>query len=128
LGARETTPQERGLLVLLAVGLGTLGILAGWPRTTRVQIPSQEPIVAVGLTVVCPVVRPPRRINVNTAGTSELVELAGIGPVLAERIVAYRLENGPFPSLDEMIRVSGIGPATVEGFRDQAVLEDPPDQ
>lgn len=52
-------------------------------------------------------------VNVNRAGASELEALPGIGPVLAERIVADRDANGPFAGLGDLERVSGIGPALI---------------
>jgi len=57
-------------------------------------------------------------INVNTAGTSLLESLPGIGPTLAQHIVEYRDANGPFQSVDDLVAVPGIGPATLEKFRD----------
>ncbi|HEX2029893.1 MAG TPA: ComEA family DNA-binding protein [Actinomycetota bacterium] len=57
-------------------------------------------------------------VNVNTATATELEELPGIGPVLAEAIVAYREEHGPFTSVDQLEDVSGIGPVTLEEIRD----------
>lgn len=53
------------------------------------------------------------KININTASTEDLALLPGIGPTLAERIVAYRLNNGPFASIDELINVNGIGDKTL---------------
>lgn len=50
-------------------------------------------------------------IDVNTADVDTLVELPGIGPALAGRIVAYREANGPFRSLADLDKVSGIGPS-----------------
>ena len=57
-------------------------------------------------------------INVNTATPTELEELPGIGPVLAEAIVSYREEHGPFTSVDQLEDVSGIGPVTLGEIRD----------
>jgi competence protein ComEA len=50
-------------------------------------------------------------LDLNTATAAELDTLPGIGPVLAERIVAYRTAEGPFRSVDELDDVPGIGPA-----------------
>lgn len=61
-------------------------------------------------------------VNVNTATPAELEALPGIGPVLAEAIVAYREEHGPFASIDQLEDVSGIGPVTLEEIRDLVAL------
>jgi competence protein ComEA len=57
-------------------------------------------------------------INVNTAATTELEELPGVGEVIAQAIVDYRTENGPFASVDQLLDVSGIGDATLENIRE----------
>jgi competence protein ComEA len=56
-------------------------------------------------------------VNLNTADVPTLETIPGIGPVLAAAIVAHRDENGPFPSVDALLDVSGIGPATLESMR-----------
>jgi competence protein ComEA len=61
-------------------------------------------------------------INVNTASATELETLSGIGEVLAATIVEYRDQNGPFASVDDLMDVSGIGPATLEEIRDQVTV------
>ena len=53
-------------------------------------------------------------ININTADAKQLQELPGIGPVLAERIIQYRMENGYFSRPEDLKRVSGIGEKTFE--------------
>ena len=56
-------------------------------------------------------------VDVNSASQEELECLQGIGPTYSERIV----ENRPFSSLDDLKRVSGIGPATVENIKEQGL-------
>lgn len=48
-------------------------------------------------------------LDINSAPVEELAELPGIGEVLAERIVEYRAEHGPFKTVEELTEVSGIG-------------------
>jgi competence protein ComEA len=57
-------------------------------------------------------------VNVNSAIATELEELPGIGEVIAQRIIDYRTENGPFATVDELIEVSGIGDAILESIRE----------
>lgn len=53
-------------------------------------------------------------VNINTADVAQLDTLPGIGPSTAEKIVEYRDTNGPFAAIDEIMSVSGIGPAKFE--------------
>lgn len=65
-------------------------------------------------------------ININTATAEQLAEaLNGVGQARAEAIVAHREENGPFTHIDELVKVSGIGLATVDRNRDLMVVEEP---
>lgn len=57
-------------------------------------------------------------VNLNTADAAMLDSLPGIGPAIAARILAWRDDNGPFRSVDELLAVSGIGEKTLDGFRD----------
>lgn len=59
-------------------------------------------------------------MDVNRADAARLAELPGIGPVIAERIVAARREQ-PFASVEDLARVHGIGPATVARLKGRAV-------
>jgi competence protein ComEA len=75
--------------------------------------------------VPSPPVAPPSdgKININTADPATLETLPGIGPVIAQRIVDYRLANGPFTQIEEIMDVSGIGPATFERIKDLIATE-----
>lgn len=59
-------------------------------------------------------VRDGGRVNVNAADAQTLQLLPGVGPVVSARVIADREANGPYPTLEAMTRVSGIGPRTVE--------------
>jgi competence protein ComEA len=61
-------------------------------------------------------------VNVNTASATELETLSGIGEVLAATIIEYRTQNGPFVSVEDLMDVSGIGPATLDEIRDQVTV------
>jgi len=52
---------------------------------------------------------PLQKVNINTAGKSTLASLPGIGQGIAERIVAYRSEKGPFSTTGDLRKVKGIG-------------------
>lgn len=56
-------------------------------------------------------------INLNQASASDLEDLPGVGPVLAQRIVDWRTANGPFRSVDELGEVSGIGDSLLSQIR-----------
>ena len=56
-------------------------------------------------------VAPKGPISINTATQAQLESLPGIGPVMASRIIAYRLKNGPFAALLDLRKVSGLGAA-----------------
>ena len=56
-------------------------------------------------------------IAINRASAKEFESLPGIGPVLAARIVAYRKANGAFATIEDLLKVPGIGPSTLAKFR-----------
>jgi competence protein ComEA len=61
-------------------------------------------------------------VSINEADAAALESLPGIGPVLAERIVKDRESNGPFASVDDLDRVSGVGAAVLERVRDHVTV------
>jgi len=65
----------------------------------------------------------PLHININTASAQELEQLPGIGKVIAERIVAYREQNGRFRRREDVMMVSGISEKKYEEIRSMIVVE-----
>lgn len=60
-------------------------------------------------------------INLNTADATALETLPGIGPALAKRIITHREAHGDFTSVDQLVEVSGIGPAIMANIRELVV-------
>lgn len=114
-----------------AAPTGTTELTTAWPR--RVQWATAALLGLAGLLLFVHAVavqpggsRPSEiqrsgplhyRVDLNKARRSELLQLPGIGPALAERIEAYRDEAGGFRSVEELARVRGIGPATLQRLR-----------
>jgi len=71
----------------------------------------------IGESTACPIEIEPKTIDVNRASIGELRVLPGIGAVRAEAIVLERVRNGPFRRIEDLDRVDGLGPETVEELR-----------
>jgi len=65
-------------------------------------------------------------VNVNNATWVEWMQLEGIGETMAHRIVADRETNGPFRSIEDLQRVDGIGPTTLDRIRDSLTISHEP--
>jgi competence protein ComEA len=102
------------LAFVCAVGLGLL--VAYWARSTRWgSVPIEiDRVQARKLDF---------RLDVNAATWVEWTQLEGIGDALARRIVADREANGPFAAVDDLRRVKGIGPKTLEKIRPWLTIE-----
>ena len=95
------------LLLLLGFWLGStlavrntaeVTVVTGWAPELR-ELPAGDELV-----------------NINTADKKTLCSLPGIGPALADRILAYRQEHGRFRQLPDLMNVRGIGGKTYEGL------------
>lgn len=103
------TDRDIAVFTMLAfVVLALLGVrwaqLSGWGRH-EIEIERLTPIEYS------------YRLDLNTATWVEFAQLEGVGETLAMRIVEDRATNGPFQSVDELDRVKGIGPKTLERLR-----------
>ena len=66
----------------------------------------------------------PQKIDINRAESWLLEALPGIGEVTAQAIVDYRNENGNFRRIEDLLKVSGIGPGTFEKIKDYITVSD----
>ncbi|MEC7242590.1 MAG: helix-hairpin-helix domain-containing protein [Myxococcota bacterium] len=107
--------------VLMAAGESTDGVSngpvsSGWTversETGHIRLSPSADLLVFGLP-----------LPLNEVDAEALQALPGIGPVRSARILADRAENGPFPSLDALTRVSGIGPKTLESLRPFLAVE-----
>lgn len=93
---------------------GTPHVSSSTPLTSEVSSPA--PLA------VSPTPNPSKKININTASLSELDNIIGVGPVIAQRIIDYRTGHGPFQKIEDVINVKGIGDATFQKMKDQIAI------
>ena len=89
-------------------------------RRGEASVPSAPvgTVPTTGPTGTGPGETPVELVDLNTADSEELDSLPGVGPATAEAIIAYRTEQGPFASVDELLEVRGIGDAKLAELRD----------
>ena len=119
--------QDRGpfaepgdLLSVPGVGPATLARITPyleWPIQPQLRGSSRPPHPDVDPAALKPV-----RLDLNRASREELERLPGIGPVMAERILALREKVGRFRELEELRSVQGIGSATIERLRPGVII------
>jgi competence protein ComEA len=93
-------------MVLLALAaMGVYWIVQGGPRGELIEIDRATPLVARF------------QVDVNKAEWPELAQLPEVGEVLARRIVDARVREGAFVDHDDLLRVNGIGPLTLQKMK-----------
>jgi competence protein ComEA len=102
-------PREQRTVAVLAAGALALLAAIWWRHGGHqggvVDIDRAPPLVAKF------------QVDVNRADWPELIQLPGIGPTLAQRLIDDRERNGEFRDVEELSRVGGIGPRTLERIR-----------
>ena len=108
--------RNEALVLVVACGAVVAALAVPWVR------PGLAPVVVEGSPEPLPTWQPaasPGRVAVslNLATVEELEGLPGIGPVLARRIVEDRARNGQYTRPEDLLRVKGIGPKTLDKLR-----------
>jgi len=142
---RWFTPQERGvilfLVAILVVGSAIYVYKLKNPYFApelRIQEPSKVEVelhklihdTEIALKTTKSVQLPREKlasqhklVNINKAGKEELMELPGIGPVYAQRIIDYRKKYGGFKKIDELIQIKGIGEKKFEKLKSRITIK-----
>jgi len=66
----------------------------------------------------------PQKVDINRAEVWLLESLPGIGEILAQRIIDYRCQNGPFQNISELLKVAGVGNTIYERIKDLITVAD----
>ncbi len=116
--------EQRTLIGLTAALLiGMLVAVCDWYRPSHSEEFSVVPRAAVPPPPLEVVVAEQGPLALNSATIAELVALPAIGPKIAERIVAFRRERGPFERLEQLTEVNGIGAKTLAKLRPLLTVE-----
>ncbi len=131
-GVYRLAPSARVVDLLEAAGgpgdgadLGGINLAAPLADGARVHFPAhgEDPPAELNIVEAPPgqsgaTEAPPEPIDVNSAGAAELEALPGIGPVTAAAIISHREQEGPFPSVESLQEVTGIGPVKLSRIAD----------
>jgi len=133
---RLSITRHEGLAVLTLASLFLLGLTVRHVQEQQTPPVASDSLVAQSTADSAsarasePDFAPPSAedpINVNSASLNALQALPGIGPALSKRIEAYRSSQRSFQHVDELTRVSGIGPKTLETLRPMVRVDAPAD-
>lgn len=120
------TRQEKYIVVFLIIG-AICGAGYSYYKRSRppIEIRFKEPIPENhALTKeLDSLLKETKSVNINRASLEELIKLKGIGPALAHRIIEYRRENGLFKDKRDVQNVTGIGPKKFNAMKDHIQIE-----
>ena len=106
-----TVEEEVTTETVVATTTVSLSVQGGSPTEPATEAPTEAPgSDATG------------KVNLNTATLEDLKTLKGVGDSKAQAILDDRNENGPFSSIEDLTRVSGIGQKTFESLKDQITV------
>jgi competence protein ComEA len=114
-GARVADAVEAAGGPRRGADLDALNLAAPVADGARIEVPARRPNAPSTVPGATPDV--PETISINVADAAVLETIPGIGPVKAAAIVAHRDERGPFAAIEDLLDVTGIGPATLEQLR-----------
>lgn len=106
--SQTSPPHYTSLLVLVSSALAMTicyWLYQGGHQGKLIEIDRASPLEAKFL------------VDINRADWPEIIQLPGLGEVLAQRVLAERGANGPFRDVDDLVRVDGIGVKTLEKIR-----------
>ena len=99
--------------VLLAGLFFLLGVYYGRRSTQELRLEVQYPGAAEAISAAAQY-----PLDLNSASEEELARLPGIGEKRARDIVEYRIQNGPFSSVQDLLNIDGIGQKTLDSLLD----------
>lgn len=100
------------LLICLLSFIFVLGIFVGRNiNGDYKELPNNTQAISTGIS------KESYKLDINTATKAQLMELPGIGEVLADRIIVFRTNNGSFSTVDELLNIEGIGNAKLQQIK-----------
>lgn len=112
--------MKKGSLLLLFIASSFICIMIGTMigRHTSANFYNTSDNAPVASTEIGTASEQPYLLNINTATLMQLDDLPGIGPALAQGIIDYRTEHGPFSAVDDLLLVEGIGEFRLNEIRE----------
>jgi competence protein ComEA len=120
---RLAITRREGLAILTLTSLFLVGWTVQHVEEQRTPALDAAPLMAAAVDAEAVTSRATvGPVNINTASAAKLQTLSGIGPALSQRILDHRTTNRPFERVDELRRVRGIGPKTLEALRSRITV------